>query len=300
MNGARYERRFSTRVMQEGYDPQRNTFTQYFGSKELDASLLLIPRVGFLPPDDPRVRGTVAAIEQDLFKDGFVLRYRTESNVDGLPPGEGAFLACTFWLVDAYALQGRRKEAEELFARLLTLRNDVGLLSEEYDPGAKRLVGNFPQAFFPCGPGRGRDDLVAGRRRHASSTSRRAKSGGPSLSGASVESSRRAWLGVAACLCTSLLGLGLARFAYTPLIPALIAAHWFAPGQAVYLGRREYRRLSRGGATRPQCGSVFWACARPCACSCCWPPAACWPAPIRWVSPGSSPGACSPVLPAPG
>jgi GH15 family glucan-1,4-alpha-glucosidase len=93
------------------------------------------------------VRGTVAAIEQDLFKDGFVLRYRTESNVDGLPPGEGAFLACTFWLVDAYALQGRRKEAEELFARLLTLRNDVGLLSEEYDPGAKRLVGNFPQAF---------------------------------------------------------------------------------------------------------------------------------------------------------
>jgi GH15 family glucan-1,4-alpha-glucosidase len=135
------------RILREGYDAERNTFTQYFGSKGLDASLLLIPRTGFLPADDPRVVGTVKAIEQDLIEDGFVLRYRTESNVDGLPPGEGAFLACTFWLVDAYVAQGRRREAEKLFERLIGLSNDVGLLSEEYDSGARRLVGNFPQAF---------------------------------------------------------------------------------------------------------------------------------------------------------
>ncbi len=135
------------RILREGFDAERNTFTQYFGSKELDASLLLIPRTGFMPAADPRMIGTVAAIEQDLFEDGFVLRYRTESNVDGLPPGEGAFLACTFWLVDAYVAQGRRKEAEKLFERLLGLSNDLGLLSEEYEPRAGRLVGNFPQAF---------------------------------------------------------------------------------------------------------------------------------------------------------
>jgi glucoamylase len=135
------------RILREGIDAERNCFTQYFGSKELDASLLLIPRVGFLPADDPRVRATVKAIEEDLFVDGFVLRYRTESNVDGLPPGEGAFLACTFWLADAYVAQGRRPEAEALFERLVGLANDVGLLSEEYDPRAARLVGNFPQAF---------------------------------------------------------------------------------------------------------------------------------------------------------
>ncbi len=135
------------RVLAQGYDPARNTFVQSFGSKELDASLLLIPAVGFLPPDDPRVVGTVAAIEQDLLVDGFVLRYRTQSNVDGLPPGEGAFLACTFWLVDAYTMQGRMEEARALFERLLALCNDVGLLSEEYDPARGRLVGNFPQAF---------------------------------------------------------------------------------------------------------------------------------------------------------
>ncbi len=135
------------RVLREGYDPVRNTFVQCFGGHELDASLLLIPSVGFLPASDPRVVGTVAAIEQDLLVDGFVLRYRTQSNVDGLPPGEGAFLACTFWLVDAYAMQGRTAEARALFERLLGLCNDVGLLAEEYDAGAKRLVGNFPQAF---------------------------------------------------------------------------------------------------------------------------------------------------------
>ena len=135
------------RVLSEGYDPVRNTFVQVFGGHELDATLLLIPAVGFLPPNDPRVVGTVAAIERDLLQDGFVMRYRTQSNVDGLPPGEGAFLACTFWLVDAYVMQGRTDEARALFERLLGLCNDVGLLSEEYDAGAARLVGNFPQAF---------------------------------------------------------------------------------------------------------------------------------------------------------
>jgi GH15 family glucan-1,4-alpha-glucosidase len=135
------------RILREGFNAERNSFTQYFGGTSLDASLLLIPRVGFLPADDPRVRGTVAAIEKDLFVDGFVLRYRTETSVDGLPPGEGAFLACTFWLVDAYVGQGRRREAEALFEKLVGLCNDVGLLSEEYEPRAGRLVGNFPQAF---------------------------------------------------------------------------------------------------------------------------------------------------------
>ena len=135
------------RVMTEGFDSERNSFVQSFGSKELDASLLLIPAIGFLPATDPRMIGTVKAIEEDLLQDGFVLRYRTTSNVDGLPPGEGAFLACTFWLVDAYYLQGRHQEAVDLFDRLLALCNDLGLLSEEYDPKLKRQVGNFPQAF---------------------------------------------------------------------------------------------------------------------------------------------------------
>ena len=134
-------------ICENGVDPERGCFTQAYGSKSLDASLLLIPQVGFLPWDDPRVVATVAAVEQDLLVDGFLLRYRTESSVDGLPPGEGAFLACTFWLTDAYALDGRGDEATALFERLLALRNDVGLLSEEYDPRAGRLVGNFPQAF---------------------------------------------------------------------------------------------------------------------------------------------------------
>ncbi len=134
-------------VLREGYDSERNTFVQCFGSKELDAGLLLIPSTGFLPASDPRVAGTIKAIEEDLLQDGFVLRYRTQSNVDGLPPGEGAFLACTFWLVDAYVGQGRVDEARALFERLLGYCNDVNLLSEEYDVSRKRLVGNFPQAF---------------------------------------------------------------------------------------------------------------------------------------------------------
>ena len=136
-------------VCERGFDPVRGTFTQSYGSPELDASTLLIPRVGFLPASDPRVVGTVAAVEQELLVDGLVLRYGGASlgDVDGLPGAEGAFLACSFWLVDALAMLGRRDEATALFDRLLALRNDVGLLAEEYDPRYGRLVGNFPQAF---------------------------------------------------------------------------------------------------------------------------------------------------------
>jgi GH15 family glucan-1,4-alpha-glucosidase len=136
-------------VLLRGLDRERNTFVQYYGGTELDASLLMIPLVGFLPPTDPRVLGTIAAVERELLVDGFVLRYRTaeSQHVDGLPPGEGAFLPCSFWLVDCLAMIGRREEAEALFERLASLANDVGLLSEEYDPRLRRLVGNFPQAF---------------------------------------------------------------------------------------------------------------------------------------------------------
>ncbi|TVT13914.1 glycoside hydrolase family 15 protein, partial [Amycolatopsis rhizosphaerae] len=137
-------------VCEKGFDRRRNTFTQYYGSESLDAALLLIPAVGFLPAADPRMKGTVEAIEKHLLRDGFVQRYTMNEqtrDLDGLPPGEGAFLACTFWLADNYVLQGRADEGRKLFERLLDLRNDVGLLSEEYDPKARRLVGNIPQAF---------------------------------------------------------------------------------------------------------------------------------------------------------
>jgi GH15 family glucan-1,4-alpha-glucosidase len=134
-------------VCARGFDPAENTFVQSFGDATLDASLLLIPIVGFLPPDDPRVQGTVAAVERKLLREGFVMRYDTGTAVDGLPPGEGAFLACSFWLVDTYVLLGRYEEARALFERLLALRNDVGLLAEEYDPHSGRQLGNFPQAF---------------------------------------------------------------------------------------------------------------------------------------------------------
>lgn len=139
--------RIHATVCEQGFDRSKNAFTQSFGSSELDASLLLIPMVGFLPASDPRVSGTVAAIEKELMVDGLVLRYRTKTGVDGLPPGEGVFLPCSFWLADNYSLLGRDDEAKVLFDRLLSLRNDVGLLSEEYDPQARRLAGNFPQAF---------------------------------------------------------------------------------------------------------------------------------------------------------
>ncbi|MFF0247449.1 glycoside hydrolase family 15 protein [Streptosporangium sandarakinum] len=136
-------------VCDKAFDTARNTFTQSYGSRELDAALLMIPMVGFLPPDDPRVVGTVEAIQRELMTDGFVRRYPVseDGNLDGLPGGEGAFLACSFWLAEALAMIGRREEAVELFERLLSLRNDVGLLAEEYDPRHGRLVGNFPQAF---------------------------------------------------------------------------------------------------------------------------------------------------------
>ncbi|MGW1784155.1 glycoside hydrolase family 15 protein [Streptomyces sp. NPDC002143] len=139
-------------VCEQGYDPERNTFTQYYGSADLDASLLLIPRVGFLPPDDPRVVGTVDAVRAELGRGGLVRRYSTEgTTVDGLPGAEGAFLACSFWLADALHMTGRTQEARELFERLVGLANDVGLLAEEYDPAAERHLGNFPQAFSHIG-----------------------------------------------------------------------------------------------------------------------------------------------------
>ena len=134
-------------VLEKGFHPGKNSFTQHFDTDSLDASLLLLPLVGFLPHDDPRVLGTTAAVERELLKGGYVLRYNTEGESDGLPPGEGAFLACSFWLVDNWSMQGRRPDALALFEKLLALRNDVGLLSEEYDPAARRMTGNFPQAF---------------------------------------------------------------------------------------------------------------------------------------------------------
>jgi GH15 family glucan-1,4-alpha-glucosidase len=158
-------------VCEHGFDPEIGSFTQSYGSPELDASLLLLPLVGFLPASDPRIRGTIEAVERDLLQDGFVLRYRTHEaeagsaagiadgarpedrapdgapGVDGLPPGEGVFLPCSFWLVDCYELLGRHDDAHDLFGRLVGLANDLGLLAEEYDPRAGRLLGNFPQAF---------------------------------------------------------------------------------------------------------------------------------------------------------
>jgi GH15 family glucan-1,4-alpha-glucosidase len=155
--------RVHAEVCERGFDRRRGAFTQAFGSSVLDASLLLLPIVGFLPGDDPRVRGTLDAIERELVVDGLVRRYPAvpedravergllHNRIDGLPGGEGTFLACSFWLVDALVLAGRRDDATALFERLLALRNDVGLLAEEYDVRAGRLVGNFPQAFSHVG-----------------------------------------------------------------------------------------------------------------------------------------------------
>ena len=148
--GAPSRSRIHDQVCRSGFDAERNTFTQYYGASHVDASLLMLPLVGFLPADDPRMIGTVQAIERELMRDGFLLRYPADprlERVDGLPAGEGVFLPCTFWLADNYALQGRSREADDVFRRLLALRNDLGLLSEEYDLEQQRFVGNFPQAF---------------------------------------------------------------------------------------------------------------------------------------------------------
>jgi GH15 family glucan-1,4-alpha-glucosidase len=135
-------------VCERGYNAKKKAFTQIYGSDALDASLLIMPLTGFLPVSDERIKSTIEAIERELMQDGFVLRYRPqECGVDGLPGSEGVFLPCSFWLADCWHLLGRKKEARELFERLLDVRNDLGLLSEEYDPRAKRQLGNFPQAF---------------------------------------------------------------------------------------------------------------------------------------------------------
>jgi GH15 family glucan-1,4-alpha-glucosidase len=138
-------------VCEKGFNKKRNTFVQYYGGEALDASLLLLPLVGFLPPEDERIQGTVAAIQKDLTCDGLVMRYSQEESGDGLSGSEGAFLICSFWLVDNLEMMGHKDEARELFERLLAIRNDVGLLAEEYDPAAHRMLGNFPQAFSHVG-----------------------------------------------------------------------------------------------------------------------------------------------------
>jgi GH15 family glucan-1,4-alpha-glucosidase len=143
--------RMHSEICELGYNRDLDTFVQSYGSDRLDASLLMMPMVGFLPATDPRVRGTIEKIHRELTTDGFVARYATHPDVDGLPPGEGAFLLCSFWLADALSLLGRRDEAREHFERLLGIRNDVGLLAECYDLGARRLIGNFPQAFSHVG-----------------------------------------------------------------------------------------------------------------------------------------------------
>jgi GH15 family glucan-1,4-alpha-glucosidase len=139
--------RIHREVCARGYHEKRGAFVQSFDRDELDASLLMIPLVGFLPENDPRVRATISAIERELVQDGLVQRYRADPALDGFSHGEGAFLPCSFWLADCLNIIGRREEARELFQRLLSLRNDLGLLSEEYDARSRRLIGNFPQAF---------------------------------------------------------------------------------------------------------------------------------------------------------
>jgi GH15 family glucan-1,4-alpha-glucosidase len=134
-------------VLERGYDSERRTFTQYYGSEALDAAVLMIPIVGFLPGTDPRVTGTIDAVRTELGHDGFVSRYSTTATDDGLPGSEAQFLACSFWLVTALAMNGRPRDARTLFERLLALGNDLGLFSEEYDAEHERLIGNFPQAF---------------------------------------------------------------------------------------------------------------------------------------------------------
>ena len=138
-------------MCREGFNAAKGAFVQYYGADELDASLLLLPLVGFLPADDPRMRGTIEAIGRELMTDGLVQRYRTQQGVDGLPPGEGVFLACSFWYADCLTLLGRRREARALFEKLLGLCNDVGLLAEEYDPAARRSARQFPAGVLAPG-----------------------------------------------------------------------------------------------------------------------------------------------------
>ena len=152
----------SAEIEQHGFDHERGTYVQSYGSKQVDASLLVLPQVGYLKADDPRMTGTVAAIEDDLLEDGLILRYRTEAGGDGLPPGENPFLACNFWLVEQYAVSGRHDDAVALMDRLLGLANDVGLLSEEFDTGAKRQAGNTPQALSHLTLVRAADAIAAG------------------------------------------------------------------------------------------------------------------------------------------
>ena len=150
-------------IYQNGFNKDKNAFVQYYGGTALDASVLMMAEVGFLPPDDPMFKGTVAAIERELMVDGFVLRYQAEGEVDGLPDSKAAFLACIFWLADIYQMMGRHDEAVEVFERLLALRNDVGLLAEQYDPGRKRMVGNFPQGFSHIGMVNTANNLMSAR-----------------------------------------------------------------------------------------------------------------------------------------
>jgi GH15 family glucan-1,4-alpha-glucosidase len=144
-------RRIHKEVCEKGFDSEKNSFVQYYGGKEMDASLLMIPLVGFLKPHDPRVAGTMHAVQRELMNNGLVMRYSGEGKVDGLPDSDAPFLACSFWLADNLELVGKHKEARALFDQLTGLANDVGLLSEEYDPVAKRMLGNFPQAFSHVG-----------------------------------------------------------------------------------------------------------------------------------------------------
>jgi GH15 family glucan-1,4-alpha-glucosidase len=150
-------------ICRNGFNEDKNSFVQYYGGTALDSSLLLMAEVGFLPPSDPMFQGTVTAIERELMVDGFLLRYQTQGGVDGLPESQAAFLACSFWLADIYQMMGRHDEAVEVFERLLALRNDVGLLAEQYDPVRKRMVGNFPQGFSHVGKVITANNLISAR-----------------------------------------------------------------------------------------------------------------------------------------
>ena len=159
----RLRARLEAEIEEQGFDRDRNTYVQSYGSKEVDASLLILPQVGYVKATDPRMLGTVAAIEQDLMPDGLVMRYRTQNTDDGLAPGEYPFLACSFWMVEQYAASGRHRDAVALMDRLVGLGNDVGLLSEEYDVAGHRQAGNTPQALSHLALVRAADAIEAGQ-----------------------------------------------------------------------------------------------------------------------------------------